>query len=125
MSPRLLLPLLLLAATLITAQAQGEGHKTLLPACGWDGAGDVGARQGPCRVPGGVMAARSGGLWCICICAMLRVGGLQGSCVPGGVFVHACVCTRPVGVCHWLAVLAWLGGVCVCARGWWGSSTTS
>lgn len=56
MALRLLLPLLLLAATFLIAQAQGEGHEAPLPTSGWDGAGDG------CLV-GSVEGA---GWWCCC-----------------------------------------------------------
>lgn len=81
MALRLLLPLLLLAATLLIAQAQGEGHEALLPTCRWDEAGDMGARWGLCGVLGGAVTVHGDRLQCIWMCAWLRVWGLHCSCV--------------------------------------------
>ena len=80
MALRLLLLLVLLAATLLTAQAQGEGHEALLPT-GWDGAGDMGARRGLHGVLCGAVAVHRGCLRCIWVRAWLQVWGLQCSCV--------------------------------------------
>lgn len=110
MALRLLLPLLLLAATLLIAQAQGEGHEALLPTCRWDEAGDKGAGRGLCGVLGGAVTVHGGRLQCVWMRAWLRVWGLHCSCVWGGV----CVCTpgwRTALACS--ACLAW---ECVCVH---------